>query len=361
MEATSVAGEAVCRKCGQEVEIEIEGTNDRRRNYTPNRPIQHVDPATIPEPSLPRIGHLPDKSAATHTPEPMFKPVTAPSHALEAVQRERGHIVALLIVVAGILGAVGLWVYRTKIHQEVAIGVVESVDDAVPMAKLLAGSYEKDLPIEEIEEATLFLRRKILAATSPEDWLPIIRKADAVAPLLREFYQNHPFPELKDLKVLSHRSVINPVGKFVVFAMEGGPLDVIMVELTNDGPLLDWELSTHYPEFQWNRFLENSPKDPETLAFLLQRCDPKDEFLAPTERAEKNKVIALKLGVPGGRSSLYSVIPLHGELSEWVRTNVPWEHASRGLPVRATVQHDPATTTGNRVTIQGTPSTTWNR
>ena len=97
-----------CGKCGQHVIIEeSQEPAGKRRNYTPGRGLRRAmgeamgEAEAVAKALPPRDGRG-DPTAHPLGGKAIFEPVTAPSHALESVEREgwmkRGAIVAVLAI-----------------------------------------------------------------------------------------------------------------------------------------------------------------------------------------------------------------------------------------------------------------------
>ena len=186
----------------------------------------------------------------------------------------------------------------------------------------------------EIAEARDFLLGKVLPATDWQAWLPVVRKADVVEPLMRGYYGDKTFVSMKGMRITSERGVVNANGRFVVFLLEGSRKGLAMVELGADGPLLDWEMTVNYPQYQWVKILENRPAGSMEAAVFMARCYTREELLLEQEWQEKDKVLGVRLSMPGNPDTLFAAVPAESELGRWVAGKVPWEHENRGLLVR---------------------------
>lgn len=130
-------------------------------------------------------------------------------------------------------------------------------------------SFSKTDPLVELETKDLEIAReataKFLQCQTIEEMAPLIREPERVVPLMREYYAKFPFNPQAPLSV-DGSGVAHVAKQFTSFevVLEDYSSRPIAVELTEKGPLIDWESWVSHCEIPWKSLIANHVKT-ETL------------------------------------------------------------------------------------------------
>lgn len=366
---------ADCLECGQIVIFEDDddgGAGGRkRRNYTPD----HRTHAPKPEPKVSSLpahldvhvwepadhrGPLPAKPGVQ---ELASSPIV-PSHAMQYARRMKWiKVIAVLVVLALVGSVVVMSISDHRAERADPPGGRRNEQAAGKGNPLLANSQATgSLDDAEIAEARLMLSQRVLSAKSWEDWLPYVRHRGIVEPLMREHYARHAFVSFGAMAIGKAQPMVNERGRFVAFLLDPDQTVVAMVEVTDKGPLIDWEILVNYPLIQWAEFIAKRPDGETNLAVTFSRCYVRDEFLTESEKPVRDQLLGLRVGIPGNDDPLFAAVPVVSDLGRWVVAHVPWEHENKVAPVRADFVLDPAhAAMPGRVEVRSIPVNGWNR
>lgn len=369
---------AECTACGQYVIFDEDASAaGKRRNYTPERNLKKMLGDTPPvEPHEP--SHLPDGPArdfgkalpADHRgPLPVVKSIedarlpVAASHALETVQREHWKKSAALAVALALLAGASIWAWReNKLARAAALDAPPPATASLPANRVLVEGAATPADDADVNDARIFLNERILPAAKWEDWLPHIRLPGEVEPLLRSYYAEREFQPLQDRAIRSVKFTRNAAGKFAVFLLDHPVYQIAMVELSPDGPRLDWEMLVNLPLRDWEKFTRSRPSAPTNLAVAMSRCYVREDYLTAAELPNRADQIGVRLGMPGNPELLFATLPLASPLGQWLADRLPWEHENRTLLCRATLNFTPEfEAMKDRVVLLGEPTPGWNR
>ena len=180
--------------------------------------------------------------------------------------------------------------------------------------------------------------------------------------MMRGYYAKHAFASFARVTCGQAQAVANERGRFVAFLLEPDQNAVAMVEISDQGPKVDWEILVNYPAVQWKDFLAKRPAGEQDLAVTISRCYVREDFLAKEEKLVRDQLLGLRIGLPGSDDQLFAAIPVDSEPGRWIVAHVPWEHENKSAPVRARLAFDPShAAMPERVVIGAIPVTGWTR
>ncbi|MEM9080406.1 MAG: hypothetical protein AAGC74_06940 [Verrucomicrobiota bacterium] len=116
--------------------------------------------------------------------------------------------------------------------------------------------------IENAQQVT----REFLNAPSFEHFAKLIRDPQKLMPLIRQYYQNHPYtpPGVHEIMSGGETQVAQ---KFIAFdvVLKNYKTKPIALELTENGYLVDWESWVGYCEIPWPQFISQKTTTPTTV------------------------------------------------------------------------------------------------
>lgn len=187
---------------------------------------------------------------------------------------------SLFLLSAGIVIG-GLLVVQNRESKKAVSGQGSpTTDDAVtfraPEQAFIGVEEGEDGPLIQIEFDELREAHdasvKFLACQSLEEMAPLIREPERVMPLAREHYQREPFQAVAAHSVDEEGSA-QVIDRFVSFKviLADYSLRLIAIELTDQGPLIDWESWVGHCEIPWETVIENKT---QTEVFVRARASP---------------------------------------------------------------------------------------
>lgn len=129
------------------------------------------------------------------------------------------------------------------------------------------GKNNPEEPLIELVTNDLEAARKaaeqFLSCETIADMEPLIRDAERVMPLLREYYYRKPF-EPVGARTIDEQGIAQVAKRFTSFeiVLKNYATKPIAVELTSKGPLIDWESWVAHCEQPWELFIEREINDP---------------------------------------------------------------------------------------------------
>ena len=371
---------AECASCGQLVIFDEDTSNvGKRRNYTPGRQLKKLlgdQPSPAPLDHAPV--HLPDGPArdtsraapldhrgplpAVKSTEDLRPPVIA-SHALETARRDHWKKLAALFTMLAVVIGAGVWAWKEHRHGKRESGKSPITGElADPVNRILVEGTTEPEDDADVAAARDFLRGKILPAATWEDWLPYVRLPEQVDPIMRTYYGTNQFQSLAKSEIRSAKVSRTPAGKFVVFFLDHPIQQVAMVEISSDGPRLDWEILTNQPLREWESFLKSRSSAPTNVAAAICRCYVREDYLTREELPRRGELLGVRISMPGHAVPLFSAIPVSSELGQWLAAKLPWEHEDKSMIARVTIgfspEHEPMQ---DRVILHAEPTPGWNR
>lgn len=114
--------------------------------------------------------------------------------------------------------------------------------------------------------------KKFLACENMEDLAPLIREPERVMPLIRKFYEKEPYKAIGALEVDDSQisQVMKRFTSFVVVLKDYSSRPIAL-ELTDDGPRVDWESWVSHCETPWETFIEEQIKEPQTVRVTVEK------------------------------------------------------------------------------------------
>ena len=113
---------------------------------------------------------------------------------------------------------------------------------------------------------------KFLSCENLEDLAPLIREPERTMPMIREYYKDTPYKPPGIIQV-NEAAVSQVAKKFTSFAviLKDYSTKPIAVEITDKGPLVDWESWIGFCEIPWQTFIEQKVKEPTLVRVKIQR------------------------------------------------------------------------------------------
>ncbi|MFM7182383.1 MAG: hypothetical protein ACKO2G_13085 [Verrucomicrobiales bacterium] len=367
---------AECAACGQLVIFDEDtSTVGKRRNYTPERTLKKMlgeQPAPQPRDHAPV--HLPDWPArdtplghrgplpAVKSTEEVRPPVVA-SHALESARRDNWKKLAALAAMLVVVVGAGLWAWSERAsgrNESSALPITGELAD--PANRILIEGATLPQDDADVAAARNFLQEQILPAAKWEDWMAHVRLPKELEPIMRAYYVDHEYQSLVKSQIRSAKISRTPAGKFVIFLLDHPVQQVAMVEMSADGPRLDWEILTNQPLRDWEAFIKSRPSAPTNIPVAICRCYVREDYLTPEELPNRSDYLGMRVSMPGNPDLLFSAVPLASPLGQWLAAKLPWEHDDKTIVARATLSFAPEhTVMRDRVILHGEPSPGWNR
>jgi hypothetical protein len=359
----------------------VENDAHKNRNYTPDRGMrrmmrgaaqpgtqpalqpgsQAVQPPVLPSPhsSLPHPGPAPAPEAAPAEANHFEQPV--PSHALAGARHGHRLRVAAFGLAGLLVAGVAAFLFSRGRGSSPPPAAEFSGHLPLPVPDAPQTDPTAIIAPGEIESARRFLKQQLAAAADWRDLLPLVRQRGEVEPLMAEFYAGRPFEPWKAHEIAGERPVVNKSGRFVVLLLDPGNR-VVMVQITPQGCLLDWEMSVNYPLHQWDRLLAERPLEKRMVRVLAARCYVRPDLLAEAERPLRDQLLGVRLSMPGREDLLFAALEADSELGRWIMSRLPWEHENQSMMLRAELAFDPAhQTIAERVVFAAVQGESWNR
>lgn len=164
--------------------------------------------------------------------------------------------------------------------------------------------------IDQLEHAI----RDYYDAASAERLIPRIRHPERVGPLLRQYYAGRKFfqPRLRAIRNLQP-AILGVEANFwsaTVVVTDQVP-QVVFVEITPQGPKVDWETAVGYQPMPWDDYVSQRPKD---KAMDFRVVVKPDQFFSH-EFPDNGQWKCFQLSVPGSVETLFGYVRADSEAS----------------------------------------------
>ena len=163
----------------------------------------------------------------------------------------------------------------------------------------------------EVREATLQVERvemhvkRYASAASIEELLPLVRNPGRVAPLMRAWYERHPFERHRFGRMLLFQPLALDSKNFFIVRYEIEDSSVVKTVLVEDlgekGVFTDWETDVCYQPISWDRYVEERPVGPTAFRVWME---PDRGGLYSHEFRDEDKWRAIKLTALGSEEFL---------------------------------------------------------
>lgn len=149
-----------------------------------------------------------------------------------------------------------------------------------------------------------------LACETIEDYAPLIRDSERVMPLIRNYYAKEPFQPVGVLKI-NEQGRAQVAKRFASFeiVLKDYTSQPIAVEITEDGPLVDWESWVGYCEVPWETFIDEKVKKP-----TLMRLNVTRSYYFNFDFWDDTKWICYELERSSDESVLFGYVPFDSPL-----------------------------------------------
>jgi hypothetical protein len=122
--------------------------------------------------------------------------------------------------------------------------------------------------------------RKFFEASSVAEKLAYVRDPHRVRPLMNDYYNSHPLPQV-NWEALGWTLPVDEPGYrlgYVQATFERGPPSSLIVEESDTGSFaVDWESYVRYGELSWHDFLTMKPAQPTLLRVIASRSENGDD------------------------------------------------------------------------------------
>jgi hypothetical protein len=219
------------------------------------------------------------------------------------------------------------WGWFALIGLILAAGVIWSligVQDAESQARELEVTTESILGSEEQEdidagdlieriEATI---ASFYGAQKVDDLIPLVRQADRVEPLIKNYYGSKPLPAttISRIKQLHPLTLDNRTSFWLAgLVLKNGESRDLIVEIDLLGdPKIDWETSVCYQPMAWDQFSKDRPAG---VSMDFRVFIENDSFYSH-EFADSDRWSCFRLSALNGNEALFGYTPAGGALAQ---------------------------------------------
>ncbi|GHC65494.1 hypothetical protein [Roseibacillus persicicus] len=180
-------------------------------------------------------------------------------------------------------------------------------------ASAQSGSSNKLLQVNSADlENAREAARNFLSCEKIEDFAPLIRDADRVMPLVTAYYAQKPF-EPEKFRRINDDGTAQVAKRFTSFdvILENYITKPIAVEITDKGPLVDWESWVGYCEIPWETFVDERIKKPTVVRLTASRA-----FYFNFEFRDDSKWLCYQLERSADDPVLFGYLPIDSPLKE---------------------------------------------
>ena len=152
---------------------------------------------------------------------------------------------------------------------------------------------------------------KFLNCETIEELAPLIRHSERVMPLIRKHYQNSPYQPSPSLTI-DETGITQISKKFTSFQVVLADYSSrpIAVEITDNGPLVDWESWVGYCGTPWETFIEQKTKQP-----TLVRVRANQDFYFNFNFSDSSKWTCYRLARSSDETVLFGYLPVDSPLN----------------------------------------------
>lgn len=143
--------------------------------------------------------------------------------------------------------------------------------------------------------------RKFLQAETIEDFLPLIRRSEELAPIIRAHYRSAGY-RAPGSSQLDDTGVFEVRDNFTSFEVVMGDYSkrAIAVEFTDEGPLVDWESWVGFCEVPWEKFIAQKLSSPTVVRVTIEKS-----FYFNFDFTDESKWVCFRLNRGPDEPALY--------------------------------------------------------
>lgn len=189
------------------------------------------------------------------------------------------------------------------------------------------------MPIEFApgHEAAFALARRVTAAGSVDQLLPLIRARSRVEPLIREYYRTRP---VEPVGIVAFEDLLitdNAGARYLQFrgVTVDGDRRPMAVEQTVAGKIsFDWELWVNIAALEWSEFIAGRPTQQRRLRVCITRSEPQQRYFEDAGIGIEEGY-GVRIWMAGSSRAFYAVLPKGNPESVAVWRTTSWEPERR--------------------------------